>query len=177
MAGETARVGGSQSKTSSSACLQLSTAQQGDGRHSPQEAERSRTPSPPRSLAHWVLLFAAGPLSLTSIILSPIHLIIHIHGKFLKKSVAELEVEKGNPGSVRMSCDVGKSPDPCHPAYLRTEGRAGKVLCARKRESRPFPPLGDEALDTPLEGRTRIKDKGMGRGWEGGGWQGWRGLL
>lgn len=33
------------------------------------------------------------PSWLTSIIFSSIHLIIHVHGKFLKKSVAELEAE------------------------------------------------------------------------------------
>jgi hypothetical protein len=41
------------------------------------------------------LLFTADLLPLTSIIFSPIHLIIHIHGKFLKKPVAELEAERG----------------------------------------------------------------------------------
>lgn len=35
------------------------------------------------------------PSWLTSIIFSSIHLIIHVHGKFLKKPVAELEAERG----------------------------------------------------------------------------------
>lgn len=35
------------------------------------------------------------PSWLTSIIFSSIHLVIHIHGKFLKKPVAELEAKRG----------------------------------------------------------------------------------
>lgn len=40
-------------------------------------------------------LFVAGPFSLTCIIFSPVHFVIHIHGELLKEPVAELEAERG----------------------------------------------------------------------------------
>lgn len=60
-------------------------------------------------------------MPLTSIIFSPIHLIIHIHGKFLKEPVAELEAERGDPGFVRMLCDVGRLMTR-YPAILELRG-------------------------------------------------------
>lgn len=50
------------------------------------------TPGPSPSLAGFP---APPPPPLTSVIFSSIHLVIHIHGKFLKKPVAELEAERG----------------------------------------------------------------------------------
>lgn len=59
-------------------------------------------PCRPQSSPHpshpLLLTEGQGALPLTSIVLSPIHLIIHIHGQFLKQPVAELEAEKGTQG-------------------------------------------------------------------------------
>lgn len=38
----------------------------------------------------------------------------------------------------------------------------GKVLCARKREARPFPPLRDEAMDTPHGRQNQDQRQGQG---------------
>lgn len=53
------------------------------------QASEQPPPQPP-----FLLTEGQGTLPLTSIVLSPIHLIIHIHGQFLKQPVAELEAEK-----------------------------------------------------------------------------------
>lgn len=57
-----------------------------------------RPQSSPHPSHPFLLTEGQGALPLTSIVLSPIHLIIHIHGQFLKQPVAELEAEKGTQG-------------------------------------------------------------------------------
>ena len=58
--------------------------------------EPHQVPAPPQQAG---ALFpppkALIPSRLTSVIFSSIHLVIHVHGKFLKKPVAELEAETG----------------------------------------------------------------------------------
>lgn len=58
------------------------------------------------------------PSLLTSIIFSSIHLVIHVHGKFLKKPVAELEAQSGTQAlsgqlAGALSADRASSPG-CH---------------------------------------------------------------
>lgn len=58
--------------------------------------EPHQVPAPPQQAgALSPLPKTSIPSRLTSVIFSSIHLVIHVHGKFLKKPVAELEAEMG----------------------------------------------------------------------------------
>lgn len=55
------------------------------------------------------------PSWLTSIIFSSIHLVIHVHGKFLKKPVAELEAHRGTQAlSGQPALALSASSGGCH---------------------------------------------------------------
>lgn len=64
-----------------------------------------------------------------------------------------------------MPCDGGRSHSLCHPACLRTEGWVRFTV--QGRECRPFSPLRDETLVTPLGGQNQ--DQRQGHGEEMGG--------
>lgn len=92
------------------------------------------TPGPSPSLAGFP---APPPPPLTSVIFSSIHLVIHIHGKFLKKPVAELEAERGTQA---FSAERAPRADQTSAPHLQ---RCGKGLV------RPFvPPSPPSSLRT-----------------------------
>lgn len=119
-------------------------------------------------------------LWLTSIIFSSVHLVIHVHGKFLKKPVAELEAERETQalsGQLALTADKASSPGVIkHGKQLRTRnwgrGRSAKLQGRRgQRETRPdwlVPSRSEVELGPrePLEGRARVQDKGSGGGGE-----------
>lgn len=63
------------------------------------------------------------PSRLTGIIFPSVHLVIHIHGKFLKKPVAELEAQRGTQAlsdQLALSSNRASSPG-CH--------KTGEMAC------------------------------------------------
>lgn len=129
------------------------------------------------------------PSRLTSVIFPSIHLVIHIHGEFLKKPVAELEAQRGTQAlSDQLALSGNRAGSPgchkmgettcapwCHPVPIVSELETVVGICL------PSSKVGEDRRETratsycpcrseeepgpwePLEGRASIKDKG----WEG----------
>lgn len=110
------------------------------------------------------------PSQLTSVVFSAIHLVIHVHGKFLKKPVTELEAQRGakalsgplapsatrasSPGVVRCGKPLGPL---CHPApQSQTWKLSAKLQGGRAQKEGQTRP----AHATVCKGRARVKGKG-----------------